>query len=428
VAWPTVWENLGDGLAVTSFYRIGLSANNPGYVIGGAQDNSTYYYDTQSWTNLFGGDGMECMIDPNDPNIIYGSSQNGWLSKSTDGGATISNDNSGLTYSILNSGTEQGEWTTPFAFEPKNPGVLYGAFGNLWHTDGDDRNWVRISDFEFIPQLNSPTVSTAMAISPSDPGYIYLAKRPYPSLGIRSQLWMTPNGGTSWRNVSAGLPDSLYLTYIAPHAIDPNTAWVTCGSFYGGVKVFKTTDAGATWTNISRNLPNLPVNCIVHEAGSPNNTVYVGTDIGVYYTNDLMTGWSPFNRNLPNVIVDELEIQYQSKKLYAATFGRGIWVSDLADGTSGVAHANLPLASTEVSVEPNPAPGDFTLRLKDVPAAGEVTVDIVDVTGRNVHSQTLAATAGEYVHRFDLDLPYGLYFVRVTRGTSTRVARFTVVR
>jgi hypothetical protein len=333
-----------------------------------------------------------------------------------------------VTWPILSGGTEHGEWTTPFALDPKNPGILYGAFGDLWRTDGDDRTWRRISNFDVVPELNSPAVSTAMAISPANPDYIYLAKRPYSTLRIPSQLWTTTDGGGSWRNASAGLPDSLDLTYIAPHATDPRTAWVTCGSFYGGVKVYKTTDGRGSWNNISRNLPNLPVNCIVHEAGSPHNTVYVGTDIGVYYTNDLMTGWSPFNRNLPNVIVSELEIQYSSKKLYAGTFGRGIWISDLADGTSGVARENLPLVSTEVTVEPNPSPGDFTLRMKNVPAAGDVNVEIVDVTGRRVGSQTLGATAGEYSHRFDLDLPYGLYFVRVTRGTSTRVARFTVVR
>jgi PKD repeat protein len=87
-------------------------------------------------------------------------------------------------------------------------------------------------------------------------------------------------------------------------------------------------NGGNTWTNFSDGLPNLPVNCVIYE-NNTNNALYVGTDVGVYYRNNDLSSWISFNNGLPNVIVMELEIQYPSKKLRAATYGRGVWESDL---------------------------------------------------------------------------------------------------
>jgi len=95
--------------------------------------------------------------------------------------------------------------------------------------------------------------------------------------------------------------------------------------------VYVSNDAGVTWTNYSTGLPNLPVNCIVYQNGS-NDALYVGTDVGIYYRNNAMSSWQPFFNGLPNVIVNELEIQYSSGKIRAATYGRGLWESEIVPG------------------------------------------------------------------------------------------------
>jgi len=75
-------------------------------------------------------------------------------------------------------------------------------------------------------------------------------------------------------------------------------------------------------------LPNLPANCITHVKGT-DATLYVGTDIGVYYKDDTMTDWVLFSENLANAPVSELEIDYPNNTIVAATYGRGIWKSGL---------------------------------------------------------------------------------------------------
>jgi hypothetical protein len=114
----------------------------------------------------------------------------------------------------------------------------------------------------------------------------------------------------------------------AVHAADPNTAYVTFSGYNAGQKVYKTSNGGGTWSNISGSLPNMPANAIVHQKGALNG-LYVGTDAGVYYRNDILSDWIPYKWGLPNVIVDELEIHYGTKTIRAATYGRGMWEARL---------------------------------------------------------------------------------------------------
>jgi xyloglucan-specific exo-beta-1,4-glucanase len=93
------------------------------------------------------------------------------------------------------------------------------------------------------------------------------------------------------------------------------------------IRSFTLPMAATPGKNISGSLPNVPVNTIVYEHGSEHR-VYIGTDIGVFYRDDYFDDWLPYMTGLPNVMVHELEINYTSQKLVAATYGRGIWQSD----------------------------------------------------------------------------------------------------
>jgi PKD repeat protein len=141
-------------------------------------------------------------------------------------------------------------------------------------------------------------------------------------------LFLTTNGGANWL-YSNTLIGTSPITHIAVDPLNPQNVYCTIGRYVAGSKVYKSTDAGVTWTNISGTLPNLPVNCILYERGS-NERLYIGTDAGVFYKEASMNDWVYYNTGLPNVVVTELEISYQDNKLWAATFGRGLWNSDLA--------------------------------------------------------------------------------------------------
>ena len=172
-----------------------------------------------------------------------------------------------------------------------------------------------------------------------------------------SRIKVTKNAGQTWIDIKTGLPN-YNITDIEVSNIDANRAWVTFSDYNNTHKVYETNDAGNTWTNISgNNLPALPVNCIVHQAGA-NDDLYIGTDIGVYYKDSTMNDWMPFNSGLPNVIIKELEIHYGEGTISAATYGRGIWQSPLntfsnvdVDNTEGV----------EFLIYPNPTKSKITV-------------------------------------------------------------------
>ena len=103
-----------------------------------------------------------------------------------------------------------------------------------------------------------------------------------------------------------------------------NIICVTFGGFTPGAKVLYSNNGGSTWSNESNSLPNLPVNCAVF---NNDNSIYIGTDDGVYYQSPSDIDWLPFYNYLPRVPVTDLTIFQTQSLLYASTFGRGIWFS-----------------------------------------------------------------------------------------------------
>ena len=414
--WPTVWERKSGGMQATSFYRLGTSANYPGNVIAGAQDNSTYFNNGTIWKNVIGGDGMECILHPTDPFLFYGSSQYGNLAISTDGGDSWGD----IGWQV----SEGGEWTTPFIMDPNNPDILYAAYGNVWRSINGGGSFSRISNLPVNSGLGQSNISSALAISKSNSDYIYLAKAVNWGYSEMASFYVSTDNGASWQNRGTGLPDTLYYTYIAVDADDPLTAWVTVGGFEAGVKVFKTTDAGQSWSNISGNLPNLPVNCVVHDGLHANNPIYVGTDAGVYYTNDILGTWEPYATDLPNAIVSELEIHESSGQLNAATFGRGLWGVDLKDNIA----SSLPdqdANALEMQLYPNPNNGNFDIVLKGK-SMQPMTFEVIDILGRKLTKQEIPAFNERVQHSVDLNLNPGAYFVKVAVNGRHLTKKFIV--
>ena len=300
----TSWTDLGNGIGIKQYYRMGGSTLSPYTLLAGAQDNGTDRLAGGVWRKVSGGDGMECLVDRTNDQIMYASYQYGNFMKSTNGGINFND----ITPSA-------GDWTTPFMQDPIVASTLIGGWEEVYRSTNAGNNWTPISNGQFNGYV------IALAMSEADNNYIYAASL--------ESIFRTNNTGGSWFNIESGLPTgSAGITYIAVSNTDPNKVWVTFTGYSAGNKVFYSSNGGSTWTNYSGTLPNIPVNTIVYQKGS-QDAVYVGTDFGVYYRDATMSDWIPYNTNLPNVIVYELEINNDIQKLRACTYGRGIWESDL---------------------------------------------------------------------------------------------------
>lgn len=307
----TSFTDLTETLANRQFYRIASGVNGSPYkLMGGSQDNGTSVYSSTYWHDWLGADGMECVINYNDPNILYGTYQNGGFYKSTDGGSN--------SVSIQQPGG--GDWVTPYVIHPTDPNTLFVGNASIKKTTNGMGSWTTLFSNFGTGNVN------ALAIANSDPNYIYCAKD--------NQVWRTTNGGANWTEITGTLP-GYHVTYLSVHPSNPQKVAVTTSSFWtyaDGQKIYTSADAGTTWTNYSSDLPNLPINAVVWQGGD-NDAIYVGMDVGVYYRDNTLSTWTNYTGNLPNVQIQELEIDFNISKLRAATFGRGLWEVDLYGGT-----------------------------------------------------------------------------------------------
>lgn len=307
------WTDLSNGLAIHQIYRQGCSAQFAGKVIIGCQDNGTELLDSGSWYYVYGGDGMECAIDPRDSNTMYCEYINGDIQRSVDNGQTWTSISPGVI--------GDGAWVTPYLLDPNDNNTLYFGTSYVYKSTNQGSSWSTISNYLSSDKLRS------LAVAPSNSNYIYAADQ--------YTIFKTSDSGANWTTLQGGGVPTFPITYIAVHPDNPNTLWVTRGGYTSGKKVYYSTNGGQNWSNISGSLPNIPVNCVVVDSTSPNTDkpVYVGTDLEVYYSRDGKGNWQAFDTGLPNVIVNELEIHTATKRIRAATYGRGLWESLLAGVT-----------------------------------------------------------------------------------------------
>ena len=296
------WTDISDGLHITQFYSLGVAQTVQDKVITGSQDNGTFLKTNLNWDAVIGGDGMECIIDYTNSNIMYGALYYGDVRKSTNGGNS---------FSTISTGN--GAWETPYELDKNNPNTIYIGYDELVKSTDGGNSWNQITN----NQTNGNRLDE-IGLSKSDADRIYISDG--------SDMFRTTDGGGSWSQIdNNGLPNKT-ITYILVNPNDEDIVWVTLSGYTSGEKVYKSLDGGNSWNNISYSLPNVPVNCIEIDKGSTVETVYIGTDLGVWTMDSTVSSWSPFNQNsLPNVIVNELEMQHQSNTLFAATFGRGLW-------------------------------------------------------------------------------------------------------
>ncbi len=307
------WTDLTAGLSITQFYDVGGSQTDPNIFIGGAQDNGTMVYSgTSTWAQRIGGDGITCIINPVNPNIMYGCTQTGGIQKSVNGGASFS--------SIITTATFAGEssvFATMYTLDPNDPNTIYVGYKSIYKSTDAGITWTSLGN-----PNNSTNATNFIAVAPTNTNVIYVVKG-------GNQLYKTINGGTTWTFLGGnGLPSNYPFADLAVDPFDANRVWVAMSNYVAGAKLYRSDNGGSNWTNISGNLPNLPINTIAVQPNS-NNILYVGMDVGIYSKDATQTDWTDCTGNLPNVVVNDIEINTGLNKLQIGTFGRGAWQADL---------------------------------------------------------------------------------------------------
>jgi PKD repeat protein len=314
------WTDLSSGMAISQLYGFSNSSTSNYKILAGWQDNGTTLYDgPNTWRRVIGGDGMQCIIDYSDNTYQYGTIYYGRIYRSVNGGSSFSSiiANSGGAAGTVN---EDGDWVTPYVLNPRNPTSLYVGKTRIYKSENRGNSWTALGAFP----VTGGNID-AIAISPSDTNTIYASKS--------ATIAKSTDGGANWTTVSTGLP-GWFITSIFVDNRNKNNVYITCGATSAGQQVYQSQDGGASWASISGGLPALPANSIVMDTSSATRGLYVGLDAGVYYRDNNSGFWTLYNTNLPNVVINQLEIQYGVRKLRACTYGRGIWESDLASGSS----------------------------------------------------------------------------------------------
>lgn len=249
------------------------------------------------------------------------------ISSSQYGNFKVSTDGGYNFTPIFNGPKGTGNWITPMVMHPTDDGFLLAGYEQVYVSFDRGASEHSISSFG-----TSDGKIRNLAISNSNP-YSHL----YAS--TRTTIYRTTNSGSYWADISAGLPNQT-ISSITIHPNNPLKIWVTFSGYAPNEKVYTSDNGGNTWVNMTRNLPNLPVNCMIYQ-NNTDNLLYIGTDVGVYYTDSLLFNWKPLMNGLPNVIVRDFDINYGIQKLRAGTYGRGIWEIDLKTPISTPPVANF---------------------------------------------------------------------------------------
>ena len=328
-------DNNGTGagaLAITEYYGGSTTANfvtNP-IIYSGTQDNGNQKYNgVLTWTQPYGGDGGFTATDPNNPNISYEEYVHLRISKTTDGGATWTQTTNGLSVPDPIDGSSGDNisgalFIAPFIMDRANANHLLAGSSLVNETKNGAANWVPIS-----PAFGGSI--SALAIAPSDNTKTYYAGT---STG---KVEVTTNGGTNWTDISAGTAGALgrYVTFFA---VNPNNSQDVVVSFSGfnsdngttsGKHIYRSTNGGTSWSDISLFLPDAPVNSVLFDPTKPD-TVYAGGDVGFYFTTNGGTSWLQFQTGLPNVPIQQLYTDSAFTTILAATHGRSTYALSTA--------------------------------------------------------------------------------------------------
>lgn len=414
------WSKKYD-LPITQFYASNIDFLNPVRKIGGSQDNGskiTFTGGTANWEVIYGGDGFTAHIDYTNSNIIYCTSQNGGLGRSTNNGQSF--------VDITNGLSGRFNWSTPYILDIQDPNTLYVGSHILFKSTNRGTSWAAISgDLTRGPNGRLGTITCiSSAVLPNTQRVIYAGTDD-------AKLSVTTNGGTNWTDVTGTLPQR-YITDVDCDRRNPAVAYVTLSGFnidQRNTHVYKTTNYGASWQNISGNLLNVPVNSIICDY-MRNDVLFVGCDAGVYYTTNSGTTWSILGTGLPNAPVYDINYHPNAQILVAGTHGRSIYEISLADIPIGV-QGNTEIAKGYSLNQnyPNPFNPSTTIKFT-LPKADYVQLAVYDISGREAALLiNCNMPKGGHTYEFDASkLSSGVYFYTLKTPAFTETKRMVLVK
>ena len=481
------WDYLNH-VAAGQFYRVAVDMSDPYRIAGGLQDNgsmlgpSETFYETEDeakdgilnrdWREVGGGDGFTVAFDPGDANLIYTTSQGGYLVRTR-----LDNHLRKLIRPSENEGEERlrFNWDAPFLVSRYDPTVLYHAGNKVFKLTERGDYWFAISPD--LSRAEPGRTATAGSDAETYGTVVALAESPLE----RGLLWagtddgrihVTRDEGGSWAEVTPAAVGGLYVAEIVASAHDARTAYAAIDGHRSDdftARVLATSDLGASWREITGDLPaTAPVRALAEDPRNPR-VLYAGTEFGLWLTVDGGERWVRINGDsLPPAPLADVLVHPRAGDLVVATHGRSVWILDDAGFLArlGPEVRQQPLALFDVApatprqIAPrsygaghglfrarNPPRGaaiDFWVR----DAAGEaVTVSIADANGFELRQLETVARNGvnrvvwdlqaDARHRFDgpdqewpasqVDyVPAGDYEVTVKVGKESATAPLTV--
>ncbi len=304
-------------LPTTQFYRASFNPHEPNLYWGGAQDNGVQKgnggANINNWSAVFSADGFKCAFDPADPKTFWVEIQNGTVHKTTDGGNT-------WQFGSANLGTsDRCSWDAPFFMSQYGPVKLFAATYRVYVSTGN--GWAPISQDLTDGIIYGPRFHTVTALAES----AKVAEKMMAGTSDGNVWKREPTG--NWENITGALPDR-FVTCVQLSPTVSQRLFVTHSGFRNDEyipHVHRSDDNGATWSDISGDLPQMPVNDIYILPGHADSLLFVATDAGVYFTKNSGQSWSRLGGNMPVIPVFDLESNPVRNELVAATFARGIW-------------------------------------------------------------------------------------------------------
>lgn len=324
-------------LPIVQFYDIGADMSVPYNVYGGSQDNGVWGGPSRTknsrgianhhWKSLYGGDGMYCVPDPNDPYTLYTESQFGAMARidlRTRRSVSIRPREPGIRFN----------WNTPILLSPHNSKIIYTGAQKVYKSVNRGDTWTSISDDLTTKDAEKirGNVPHCTIVSLSESG----AKAGVLWAGTDDgNVWVTQDGGNVWTQVNQnlpGAPKAWWISRIEASKFEAGTAYVTVSGYRENdfrPLIYKTTDFGATFISIAGNLPNEPI-AVVREDSINRNLLVAGTELGAYLTIDGGANWAKLTNGVPTTPVQDLIIHPREGDVILGTHGRGFFIGNIS--------------------------------------------------------------------------------------------------
>ncbi|MEO8514913.1 MAG: T9SS type A sorting domain-containing protein [Ignavibacteria bacterium] len=409
------WTNLNATLNLTQFYRITSDPSNASHLIGGTQDNGIQQTTgSPMWSVLiFGGDGGDACFQSVNTNYILAENQFNRIKRSTDSGLTWAIDTTGLS--------GRAAWIAPIISHPDSVGIFYTAREQVFKSTDNGDSW-------FPYSTGTAGIISQLSNSISDPLVMYAASNNY--------AFISTNGGITFNNITSNLPLRIITSFYI-HPDSSNTALVSLSGFGTG-HIYKTTNYGNYWFDISGNLPDIPVNDVMfYHPGYSTGILLAATDVGVFISQDYGNSWGELASSLPNTVSIHLDYNAAQNKLRVATHGRGIWEYNGNIIPIIQIQTGIPKEFSLLQNYPNPFNPSTKIKFMIPPSSSvaqtfvrPIGLSVYDILGREVTTlvnQKLAP--GTYEIEWNAsNFPSGIYFYKLTTGDFSESKKMMLVK